>query len=341
MRVVTLLLASAAASPAHAQNVRVWSSFNSGFVKAQDNQRIVRANTGQPFVGSAAGGNNGLQAGFLAPLVLQYAQTTVSVTVLTGWNMMSVPLTVSNYGKSALYPIAVSNAFSYEGIYVVKSSLLNGQGYWLKFGTSQTVAMTGYLRIRDTVTVRQGWNMIGSISSPINTSSITSSPGGMTTSQFFAYSGTYYTTTTIEPGNACWVKVNQNGKLILTSSSMGPASASIKIVPILERPPAMPGEEESTLPKEFALDGNYPNPFNPTTTVRYELPKDARVSIRIYDILGREVETLVDEVQGAGFKSVVWSASAVASGVYMVRLEAKPVDLSPSYVSTRKMMMLK
>jgi len=90
-----------------------------------------------------------------------------------------------------------------------------------------------------------------------------------------------------------------------------------------------------TTPKEFRLEQNFPNPFNPTTTVQYQLPTDARVILKIYDILGSEVATLVNEEQEAGYKEVKFNGSIFASGMYIYRLTAG------KYVSTKKMMMLK
>jgi len=75
-------------------------------------------------------------------------------------------------------------------------------------------------------------------------------------------------------------------------------------------------------PKTFSLSQNFPNPFNPTTEIRYALPRDARVRLEIYNLLGRKVATLVNEYQRAGYRSVRWNAKGLASGVYLYRLKA-------------------
>ncbi|MFA4921750.1 MAG: FlgD immunoglobulin-like domain containing protein, partial [Candidatus Neomarinimicrobiota bacterium] len=72
---------------------------------------------------------------------------------------------------------------------------------------------------------------------------------------------------------------------------------------------------------------NYPNPFNPTTTIKYDLPKDVHVKIVIYDIMGREVRTLVNARQQAGYKSIQWNATnnhgmQVSSGYYIYIMQA-------------------
>jgi len=90
-----------------------------------------------------------------------------------------------------------------------------------------------------------------------------------------------------------------------------------------------------TGPKEFKLEQNYPNPFNPTTTIQYQLPQDARVTLKVYDILGSEVTTLVNEEQEAGYKEVQFNGNGIASGMYVYRLQAG------DFVSTKKMMLLK
>jgi hypothetical protein len=76
------------------------------------------------------------------------------------------------------------------------------------------------------------------------------------------------------------------------------------------------------LPKDFVLFQNYPNPFNPTTVINYQLPVTSHVVFKVYDILGRDVATLVNEVKSAGFYSVDFNASALSSGIYFYRITA-------------------
>ncbi len=94
------------------------------------------------------------------------------------------------------------------------------------------------------------------------------------------------------------------------------------------------------IPVEFALRQNFPNPFNPSTTIRYELPEGGRVALRIYNILGQLVATPIDEVQPSGFKSVVWNSGGSASGVYFYRLEVTTNNKNV-FLSTMKMVLLR
>lgn len=89
------------------------------------------------------------------------------------------------------------------------------------------------------------------------------------------------------------------------------------------------------LPEAFFLSQNFPNPFNPTTSLRMGVPYPADVSLKIFDVLGREVATLVDEEQQPGTYTVVWDASHVAGGIYFARMQAG------SFVQTRRLLLLK
>ncbi len=81
-------------------------------------------------------------------------------------------------------------------------------------------------------------------------------------------------------------------------------------------------EKQLFSPQKYALFQNYPNPFNPVTTIRYDLPAEREVTLSIYDISGKLVETLVSDFQPAGAHSVQWNSKAVSSGLYFYKLEA-------------------
>ncbi len=95
------------------------------------------------------------------------------------------------------------------------------------------------------------------------------------------------------------------------------------------------GNNNNQIPEAFGLGQNYPNPFNPTTKVRFALPKNSFAKLVVYDALGREVETLVNEQLTAGTYEADWSANKFSSGVYYYKLSAG------SFVETRKMILLK
>lgn len=93
------------------------------------------------------------------------------------------------------------------------------------------------------------------------------------------------------------------------------------------------------LPKKFNLSQNYPNPFNPSTKMDYELPVDSKVKLIIYDILGREIKTLVNDYQNAGLHSVEFDAKQLASGFYYYRLITN--SNGNDITITKKMMLVK
>lgn len=75
-------------------------------------------------------------------------------------------------------------------------------------------------------------------------------------------------------------------------------------------------------PVNLVLDQNYPNPFNPTTTIKYEIPKNSFVKLSIYDLLGREISTLVNQAQNAGYHEVTFNAKDLSSGIYVYQIQA-------------------
>ena len=99
-------------------------------------------------------------------------------------------------------------------------------------------------------------------------------------------------------------------------------------------------DESNQLPTAFSLYNNYPNPFNPMTTIRYNLPEDALVNITIYDMMGRVVKTLINDQQTTGYRSLQWNATndngaPVSAGLYLYTIEAG------QFRQTNKMVLLK
>ncbi len=88
-------------------------------------------------------------------------------------------------------------------------------------------------------------------------------------------------------------------------------------------------------PKTYDLSQNYPNPFNPVTTIKYQIPKDGLVKLIIYDLLGREVKTLVNEIKTAGYYDIKFDASSLSSGIYFYKMVAG------DFVSIKKLVVLK
>lgn len=388
----------------------------------------------------------------------------IPASYLQQWRLISLPRDVPDARRSLLFPSASSRAFSFSPSmgYQARDTLQTRNGYWLRYSSAlDSLRWTmGTVRSLDTVNVESGWNLIGTLSVPVDVSTIQSTPTGLVVGSFFGYGGTYAPQDSLEPGQGYWVKCSQAGKLILSSGSeeLRPVKVSMAerlsgmnrlIVrdaagheqilyfgrtdsandgSLYELPPVPPdgafdvrfssntmlelvgegvprecplvlssvsypvtirweknihglrvrlsidgrdvemandGSVEvhqatlslvlklaitSIIPKEFALDQNYPNPFNPATTISYQLPFDSRVKLRIYNVLGQEVQLLVDQVQEAGYKSVEWNArqsddgqgTASASGIYFYRLDATNLaGHDKSFTHVRKMVLLK
>lgn len=127
-------------------------------------------------------------------------------------------------------------------------------------------------------------------------------------------------------GNIQSISFNQKNQAYAATQSMGVfvAENATSVRPL-----------GTSLPSKFVLYQNYPDPFNPTTVIRYELPANLHVALNIFDVLGRQVQTLVNERQSAGSHSVKFEGANLASGVYFYTLEAG------QYHDTKKMLLLK
>ncbi|MFA5052228.1 MAG: T9SS type A sorting domain-containing protein, partial [Patescibacteria group bacterium] len=149
----------------------------------------------------------------------------------------------------------------------------------------------------------------------------------------FLSTGTSY----VYQGNAGWFSSTGYGTILMKSLLVGDIDISEEGFAKANIPEVV---VSSVLPTEFQLYQNYPNPFNPSTTICYSLPEASQVSLRIINILGQEVMTLVDQYQSAGNYAIEWdganqSGKRVASGIYFYRLCAG------NFTQSKKMLLLK
>ncbi|MBT8387543.1 MAG: T9SS type A sorting domain-containing protein, partial [Ignavibacteria bacterium] len=128
--------------------------------------------------------------------------------------------------------------------------------------------------------------------------------------------------------------VDTSYKVIITSiadpSIIDTSDASFSITP-----PSDIETDNDEIPDDYNLSQNYPNPFNPSTIIKFQLPVSSRVSLKIYDALSNEVETLIHEELGSGSYNVEFNATNYASGIYFYRL------IAGDFVQTKKMILMK
>jgi hypothetical protein len=437
---LSLSLLVAISASLHGQGiVHPWHVVDRGGGKATSGIVTMRSSIGQSSVAATASAATLLEEGYM-PGLRELAGTLgeLNVEVEESWNMLSVPLAVTDYRKTTLYPTATSVAFAYAGSYRQADTLQRGAGYWLKFSGNQLIDFSGATISRETVAVNNGWNMIGALSYPLAVSGVMPIPPTTIASNFFGYSNAtgYATADTLTPGGAYWVKVGNTGALVMSADSAAAmpaagvgaaeretdadaivvrdaeglertlyvaASPDDRDMPGIDLPPAppcfdarfatnrlveaaapgsvktvgiqitsalypvkiswrggraaalpleRPGEVEIRYPEAqvklqlapssvrpvptvFALHQNFPNPFNPVTTIRFEMPHAAVVTIAVYDLLGREVARLAGGLLQAGYHTAEWRADGVPSGIYFCRMNAG------SFIAVRKMVVVR
>jgi hypothetical protein len=139
------------------------------------------------------------------------------------------------------------------------------------------------------------------------------------------------------PGDNSWANalaVDANGNVYVTGEDAGTAWSVFTTIKYVQLSVAVE-QKQAAVPVEFSLSQNYPNPFNPSTTIEFALPQASFVNLKIYDLLGKEVATLVSEKLPAGKHQRVWDAKGLASGVYLYRLE------TGNFIQTKKLILLR
>jgi len=152
----------------------------------------------------------------LHSITAKFAPSTITITrsVAANWNMVSVPDSVSNFSKTAIYPTAISNAFAYGTGYLAKDTLANGPGYWVKFPGQQSVIYTGKWLDSVTVPLNNGWSMIGVPSEDLPSYRVIAKHSSIV-SPFFGYSTSYTADSILKTGSGYWVKLSQADTLVI------------------------------------------------------------------------------------------------------------------------------
>lgn len=373
--------------------------------------------------------------------ITEQTSFSTSVSLNAGWNLLSVPITLTNMNFSSIFPEATSNAYYYDNGYQIATTAELGKGYWLKFNQALNKDLIGTPQSSVQVNVKSGWNIIGPLHNNVPVSNITTNPPNIISSLFYGYNNGYQTATTLEKGKGYWVKVSSNGTMTIPSTFtksdysnsqidfnryLDELNYSAKIIfkddngnerilyltdksyqQIFELPPNPPSQvfdvrfdnnsfvesisrksfvinlqginsvlkiktenlnstikiynpvsgelisqltgneisiksslskiriELEDLPLAYELYQNYPNPFNPITSITYQLKEEGLVQLKVYNSLGQEVATLVNEKQNAGSYVVKFDASKLPSGIYIYSIRVN------DFVHTRKMTLLK
>lgn len=151
-----------------------------------------------------------------------------ALSTLPGWNLVSLPVLVPDPRPEVVFPSAVSQAYVFTpGGYVVRDTLLPGDGYWLRFDSSAVIPFAGSPIAGDTIPVTAGWSLIGSLSSPVATDSIAQDPPGILVALYSYLPGTGYQSNppVIQPGEAIWIRASAAGQLILRKPVAPPLPA--------------------------------------------------------------------------------------------------------------------
>ncbi|MDI6804899.1 MAG: SdrD B-like domain-containing protein [Bacteroidota bacterium] len=150
-----------------------------------------------------------------------YAMSSISVNrnLNEGWNLVSVPLYVLDWYRDAIFPNTSAEVYGYSGKYIQANSLSSGQGYWVKYSSPQNIFINGWQILSDSIQLRKGWNIVGSISDSVLISSLTTDPPGILASQFFGFNSGYYNADKIKPMEGYWIKAANDGKLYLSQTT--------------------------------------------------------------------------------------------------------------------------
>ena len=205
--------------------------------------------------------------------------------------------------------------------------------FWFKGNAASSVLDVRFVDAIPDSSVDKPWRMKYNIRSSMYPSDNTWKKIQIPLSSFYEH-GAYFNGTWYNPeGKFDWTEINYF-EFIAEHGDFNNVEYSLADIKLVDPAVVSVGDDEAVSYK-FRLMQNYPNPFNPSTSIQYQIPETENVSIKVYDMLGREVAVLVNQTQSAGQYKVDFDASKLASGVYLYRLSAG------DFTANKKMILLK
>lgn len=221
----TVILLIVAVNILYGQSItHPWKVIDRSGGKSIAGEITLHASIGQPAVQAMSASGYNLAGGYIPGV-----RATTTVTVYDQWNLVSNP-TVDARLRSELYPEAISEAFSYSSCcgYVVKTTLVGGEGYWLKFPSDLTLEIEGSGNDSLTIPVSSGWNLVVPSLDESIMNTMIEPIGTQFISRFFAYRNGYYHVApeSLKPGQAAWVKVSSDGKIRVSHTTGATAAGN-------------------------------------------------------------------------------------------------------------------
>ncbi|MCX6162221.1 MAG: T9SS type A sorting domain-containing protein, partial [Ignavibacteriae bacterium] len=261
--------------------------------------------------------------------------------------------------------IIVSQFFGFNNGYSNATTLTSGKGYWIKTTQSGTLILPQStdisLQVENKPEVNENWMSIEITDSKQNKAKLylgekenvfgvyelpPVGPSGVFDVRFASdnfvdiWSGSH-TVKISSPEYPVKIKIeNIKGKLLrikdnISGKILNQAVTEKTVITVNSPLSAFSIIADNMIPTTYDLSQNYPNPFNPVTTIKYQIPKDGLVKLIIYDVLGREIKILVNEIKTAGYYDIKFDASYLSSGIYFYRF------YTGNYTSIKKMMVIK
>ena len=285
------------------------------------------------------------------------------ISIMNDWNLISgisssVPATSIQDPEGIILP---GTLYEFDGSYIQAETLEPGKGYWIRSAGPGEIIISDDLRAKRLpfISKMEGANTISfndqilyfGVTVPDNEKLSYSVPPKPPSSVFDARfqgdwiycedSGKIELTDQAEPLSISFTIANKTTWVLINieSNEEYDLSGSGELI-IAEVLNGFILRKNSVMPHNYALHQNFPNPFNPVTNLRYDLPEQSFVTLTIYDLIGREITQLVNTTQEAGFRSVEWDATdsfgkPVSAGIYLYKIT------TGEFVQTKKMVLVK